>query len=306
MRRRTTLMYCTRIAATIVPAAVALTFIISGISGAVTTSGNPTTAAGRQAMSGPAPPLRVAVIGDFGTGGKIQSEVAQRMCRWRKSHPFDLVITTGDNIYPDGSARYFDTNFFQPYKCLLDDDVSFRATLGNHDVVTDNGRPELDEPAFGLPHRNYVFRTSGVRFVMVDSNVIKRDWLRRATRTRNGDLWTVVAFHHPVFSPGEHGSTSGFRPWMPRLFRERGVDVVFNGHDHLYAVSKPIGRVRYVVTGGGGAGLYSCHDEWFSAVCRERHHFSYVRAGAEQLRVKAVPKRGKPFHTFTTKGVAGR
>jgi hypothetical protein len=275
----------------------------------------PTEAMPAAGDGSPAPPrslgsapalLRFAVIGDFGTGSSIQSGVANRMCRWRRSRPFDLVITTGDNIYPDGAARYFEPNFFQPYECLLDDGVSFRATLGNHDVATDNGAPELGEPAFGIPRRNYVFRNAGVRFVMVNSNQIRRDWLRRATRAQAGDLWTVVAFHHPVFSPGTHGSTPGFRPWMPRLFRKRGVDVVFNGHDHLYAVSKPIRRIRYVVTGGGGAGLYSCHDRWFSAICRELHHFSYVRVGAERIRVTAVPRRGEPFHSFATTGVSGQ
>jgi Calcineurin-like phosphoesterase len=285
------------------PAIVALVLIAPDAPGATITAGDRATAA--RALSG-SRFLRFAVIGDFGTGGTTQKDVADRMCRRRNSYPFDFVITTGDNIYPDGSAQYFDSNFFQPYDCLLENDVAFRSTLGNHDVITDNGRPELNEPAFGMPSRNYVFRISGVRFVMVESNVIARDWLRRATRSREDDTWTVVAFHHPVFSPGTHGSTDGMRPWMPRLFRDRGVDIVFNGHDHLYAVSKPIRRVRYVVTGGGGAGLYTCRDRWFSDICLERHHFLTVRAGAEQIRVTAVPPRGKRFHTFTTTGIAGR
>jgi predicted phosphodiesterase len=271
---------------------------------AVTAAGGGTIDPAARGAGSPRPLLRFAVLGDFGTGSPTQSAVADRMCRWRRSHPFDLVITTGDNIYPDGAARYFEPHFFQPYECLLDDGVRFRATLGNHDVATDNGAPEFAEPAFGMPRRNYVFRRSGIRFVMVNSNAIDRDWVRKATRAKEGDLWTVVAFHHPVFSPGDHGSTPGLRPWMPRLFRKRGVDIVFNGHDHLYAVSKPIRRIRFVVTGGGGAGLYSCHDAWFKAVCRESHHFSYVTVGLERMRVKAVPRRGDPFHSFKTTGVA--
>jgi hypothetical protein len=280
-----------------VGAALALT-ASAAPTAAVPAAGDGSIAPPRSRRAAPAL-LRFAVIGDFGTGSSIQKEVANRMCRWRASHPFDLVITTGDNIYPDGAAQYFEPNFFQPYECLLDNGVSFHATLGNHDVATDNGAPELGEPAFGIPRRNYVFRNAGVRFVMVNSNAINRAWLRRATRAGARDSWTVVAFHHPVFSPGAHGSTPGFRPWMPRLFRSRGVDIVFNGHDHLYAVSKPIRRIRYVVTGGGGAGLYPCHDRWFSAVCRERHHFTYVRVGTEGIRVRAVPPEGKPFHVFT-------
>jgi 3',5'-cyclic AMP phosphodiesterase CpdA len=291
-----------RVTGKILPVVAALALVAPAAPTAAMPAAGDGSAAPAKSLRAAPPLLRFAVIGDFGTSSSIQNEVANRMCRWRTSHPFDLVITTGDNIYPDGSASYFEPNFFQPYECLLDNGVSFHATLGNHDVATDNGAPELGEPAFGMPKRNYVFRDSGVRFVMVNSNAIRRDWLRQATRARSGDLWTVVAFHHPVFSPGEHGSTPGLRPWMPRLFRRRGVDVVFNGHDHLYAVSRPIKRVRYVVTGGGGAGLYPCHDRWFSAICRERHHFTFVRVDVQGIRMTAVPRRGKPFHSFTTTG----
>ena len=246
--------------------------------------------------------MRFAVLGDFGTGFSDQAEVARRMCRWRRDHPFRLVITTGDNIYPDGHPDHFDDKFFEPYACLLNNGVRFRASLGNHDVVTDNGRPELEEPAFGMRGRNYVIRSGGVRFVIADSNVLDKEWLRTALNPRSGDRWTIVAFHHPVFSPGTHGSTHGFRPDLPRMFRRKGVDLVLNGHDHLYAVTKPINRIRYVVTGGGGAGLYDCHSRWFTARCRERHHFLYVTVKAGRLVVQAMPETGDRIHRFVTRG----
>lgn len=253
----------------------------------------------------PVPPadLSFAVIGDFGTGDAVQAAVANRMCRWRKRHAFDLVITTGDNVYPDGAPERFDTAFYRPYSCLFDAGVRFRATLGNHDVQTDGGAPELEDPAFGMRRRNYVVRRDGVRFVLVDSNLVDWDWLRAATRPAPTDRWTIVAFHHPVYSPGTgHGSTPGFRPKMPRLFRRRGVDLVLNGHDHIYAVSKPLRRIRYVVTGGGGAGLYGCTPRWFAERCEERHHFLWIVATTKSIRVQAVPASGRPFHRFTTTG----
>lgn len=246
---------------------------------------------------------RFVVIGDWGTGLDSSERVARRMCRWRKDHPFGLVVTTGDNIYPDGSSDYFEPNFFDPFGCLLDAGVKWRSALGNHDVVTDNGAPELEEPAFGIRNRNYVVRASGVRLVIANSNHIKRNWLRRATKPEEGDEWTVVAFHHPVYSPGDHGSTPGFAEWMPSLFARRGVDIVVNGHDHLYAVSKKLDGIRYVVTGGGGASLYDCHEHPLFITCKERHHFLYVRVTVDRLVVQAVPDRGAVLHTFATRGI---
>jgi Calcineurin-like phosphoesterase len=242
---------------------------------------------------------RFVVIGDWGTGLESSDRVAARMCKWRKKHHYDLVLTAGDNIYPDGAASNFENNFFEPFSCLLEKGVQWRSALGNHDVVTDNGQPELDEPAFGMRGRNYVVRTSGVRFVIANSNDIRRKWLRRKLGAEDGDLWIVVSFHHPVFSPGEHGSTPGFADWMPKLFARKDVDLVVNGHDHLYAVTKPVRGVRYAVTGGGGASLYDCTDsEPKAVVCKSRHHFLSVRVTAEAMAVRAVTPAGKVLDRF--------
>lgn len=272
--------------------------------------------AAQSSSSGTVPPLPTgtssepeafsfAVVGDFGTGDSNQQAVADRMCSWRANHGFDLVFTTGDNVYPDGDPDRFEAAFYDPYDCLLSNGVAFHSVLGNHDVQTDNGRPEIEDDGFGMPKRNYVVQAGGVRFVMIDSNSVNMDFLRRATRAAEGDEWTVVSMHHPVYSPGTgHGSEPGFRPRLPRLFRKRGVDLVLHGHDHLYAATKSLKGIRYVVTGGGGAGLYDCTDPWFNARCEERHHFLYVTATADELTVKAVPAEGKVFHRFRTSGRA--
>src|SRR2546422_1757537 len=53
----------------------------------------------------PSESLRLAIKGDFGNGSSDQTKITQRMCDWRASTGFSLVITTGDNIYdPDGNA----------------------------------------------------------------------------------------------------------------------------------------------------------------------------------------------------------
>jgi Calcineurin-like phosphoesterase len=247
--------------------------------------------------------FRFGVIGDSGTGGIAQARVASRMCRWRTRHPFELVVTTGDNIYPNGDPAHFYGKFRKPYGCLLDGGVRFHASLGNHDVMTRDGRPEINRDVFGIRARNYVVRRRGVRFVIADSNGLNRRWLRRALRAGEGDRWTIAVFHHPVFSAGTgHGSTPGFRPGLPQVFQRKGVDLALAGHDHVYFVSKRIRGVRYVVTGGGGGPLYGCAPRWFTARCKARHHFLSVTVRSDHITVKAVPPSGSPFHAFTTPG----
>ena len=46
---------------------------------------------------------------------------------------FDFVTMDGDNIYGGHSPRDFQQKFEEPYKPLLDENVKFYASLGNHD-----------------------------------------------------------------------------------------------------------------------------------------------------------------------------
>lgn len=243
-----------------------------------------------------------AVIGDWGAGTEQQQDVADRMCRWRQRRSFDHVFTTGDNIYPDGRGSNFEPFFFDVYGCLFDAGVRWHAALGNHDVVLENGAAELNEPAFGLKARNYVVRKFGVRFVVVDSNDLNMRFLRKQTRTRSGDRFTVVLMHHPVFSGGDsHGPTPGLAERVGELFSRRGVDLVFSGHDHVYSASRVVAGVRYVVTGGGGAGSNGCRSSVAIVSCVSRYHFIYVKVFDDRLKVRAVPRSGVPFETFTVR-----
>jgi len=254
--------------------------------------------------SRPSSILRLAVIGDFGDGSEAQAALGREMCRWRKRHPFSIVLATGDNIYPDGSSRYFRSRFLEPYGCLHRRGVRWHAVLGNHDVMTENGRPELSTPAFGMRGRNYLIRRRHVRMVFFDSNQPDVRWLRRALRTKADNRWTVVIMHHPVYSAGHHFPTPGFIPRLPRLFRRRGVDLVLTGHDHLYSESRRIHGIGYVVTGAGGAEVHDCIERSFIRACHSRTHFLYLTAGPRRIRVRAIDTDGEVFARFRTRGLS--
>lgn len=249
-------------------------------------------------------PMRFALIGDQGSGEAPQHAVAHRMCRWRRNHSFRLVFTAGDNVYDHGEPSRFVETFYEPYECLLSNGAQFHASLGNHDVETAEGAAELANPDFGFKNAqgNYVVRKRHVRFVVADAPHLDFDWLRRNTREEPGDRWTIVIFHFPVYSSGGYKTHAGYVPMMPRLFKKRGVDLVINGHDHLYSVTKELNGIRYVISGGGGASLYACHDRWFADKCRSAHHFLYVVAGRNLIKVRAVPRHGRPFDRFSTTG----
>src|SRR5262245_56420618 len=76
--------------------------------------------------------VRFAAIGDNGTGGKAEYQVAERLAAARRKFPFEFVVMMGDNLYGGDTPKDFARKFETPYKPLLDIGVKFYATLGNH------------------------------------------------------------------------------------------------------------------------------------------------------------------------------
>jgi hypothetical protein len=252
-------------------------------------------------------PFTFAVLGDSGRGGAPQYAVAERLKAMRP----DLVLHTGDVVYPAGEARRFDDRYFRPYRDLIAS-IPFFLSLGNHDVATANGQAYLD--AFDLPSNNpertkryYSFDYGNARFIALDSNQAPGPggpmfaWLA-AELARPPKFWTFVFFHHPPYSSGKHGSQLGVRQvWSP-LFERAAVAVVFNGHDHTYERTVPVRDfepagpgVVYVVTGGGGGELYNVGRSAWTAHSASVHHVVRVEVRGCALDLQAVATDGAVF-----------
>jgi hypothetical protein len=84
--------------------------------------------------------------------------------------------------------------------------------------------------------------------------------------------------------------------YVPILVRHH-VDLLFAGHDHLYQRGEA-GGLRYIVTGGGGAGLYdascgvphkpACDEDGMQKLAVE-HHFIALRI--DKHAIEMCPRR---------------
>lgn len=195
--------------------------------------------------------LRLAVIGDSGSGAQSQYEVARELIRYREKFPFEMVLMLGDNIYGRNNAGSFEKKFERPYKALLDGGVKFHAVLGNHDNVNQR----YYQPFNMNGARFYTFRPKpGVRFFALDSNYMGReqlDWLEKELRASAGD-WKICLMHHPLYSSGRHGSAKVLRGALEPLFVQYRVSVSFAGHEHFYERLNPQKGVHYFVSGAAG------------------------------------------------------
>lgn len=265
---------------------------------------------------GPAFPFRLLAFGDSGTGGKSQYQLAERMIPYRP----DLIIHTGDVIYPRGAAEDYPRKFFRPYAPLLPR-AALMAVIGNHDYVDHGGRPLLDVfvlpangPAGTEPERHYWFDYGCARFAAFDSDVDESElrekvapWIRQVF-TSAGTKWRVVFFHHPPYTGADkHLPDSRVRTLIvPELERSR-VDIVFNGHNHLYERSRPISGdnvvaeaegIVYIVTGAGGANRYAMagpasRPAYTEAYFDSDFSFTVVDFSTGSVKLRQVDARGR-------------
>jgi 3',5'-cyclic AMP phosphodiesterase CpdA len=246
-----------------------------------------------------------AVIGDSGDGGPDQLAVARLLGGLSP----DLILHTGDVVYPAGEDQDYDERFFGPYGETLRE-VPVFPTLGNHDVDGAGGAAYLAN--FRTPRndprgtgRYYSFDWGGVHFVSLDSELYYKDLHGSPAEQRawlESDLaatarpWKVVFLHRPPYSSSDHGSDFTIRADLAPVFARRGVDLVFSGHDHAYERTVPTNGVTYVVSGGGGKMLYPVRGERWTAAGRSAHHAVRVRVeGAGRLRLEAVGTDGAVF-----------
>ncbi len=195
--------------------------------------------------------LKLAVIGDNGTGDPAQYETAQRLVTARARFPYSAVLMLGDNMYGRQDPPDFVDKFERPYAPLLAAGVTFKAALGNHD------RPEnRDYAPFGMGgQRYYSFVLQQVRFVVLDTNQLDPAQLRWADETLASatEAWKVAVFHHPLYSDARrHGSNVDLRVLLEPILVKNGVRVALSGHEHVYERTHPQKGITYFVNGIGG------------------------------------------------------
>jgi hypothetical protein len=178
------------------------------------------------------------------------------------------VFTAGDNVYMHGLKSEFD-ECYEPtwgrHKSRT------RPTAGNHEY--ESGAVDYfiyfgaNAGPAGLGY--YRYSVGPWTILALNSELpsgpgsAQGEWLRQELATQP-TLCTAAIWHRPLFTSGPNGSNTDMRDvW--RVLYEFNVDVVINGHDHLYerfAPQDPDGRpdpvrgIRQFTIGTGGALLY--------------------------------------------------
>jgi hypothetical protein len=189
------------------------------------------------------------------------------------------VLPLGDNQYEDGTLAKYQASYGPSWGRLK---AITHPVPGNHEYVRAGG--SLHAPGYfryfgaaaGNPSAGYYsYDLGGWHLIALNSQCGALDgcrassreerWLRRDLARNRGARCTLAYWHEPRFSSGPHGQEPVYDDLWQDLYAA-GVDVVLNGHDHVYerfapqdpdAQPDPARGIREFVVGTGGRSHYT-------------------------------------------------
>jgi len=183
------------------------------------------------------------------------------------------VFTAGDNAYSRGSATEFRDCYGPTWGRHRDRTYP---TPGNHDYDSNDGaRGYFDYFGDRAGPRSggfYAYDVASWRVYALNSEFdrvpnlgqMQMDWLRTEFTSRPAPC-SIAIWHKPLYTSGPNGENPHMRDIFKLLY-DNGVDIVLNGHDHLYERFLPQdanGRVdqargiRQFTVGTGGVDTYT-------------------------------------------------
>lgn len=202
-------------------------------------------------------------------------------------------------------------------------------TPGNHEYYIPNQMERylnpFWRPGFALPLNGpegvedlaetvYYIDYQGTRIISLNSMaalgyeelaIAQAEWLEQIL-ANNPNNWTVVTFHHPVFSTARNRDNKPVREYFKPLFDKYGVDLVLQGHDHTYArgnnlsegVTAQSGHTMYVVSVAGPKMYKQSEDAWWDKGAEDTQLYQVISVSKEKIVFRAYNAVGKLFDTF--------
>jgi len=165
----------------------------------------------------------------------------------------DMVETPAYNTTEKNSEWEWEQFFESQQDILLK--TPFAPVLGNHDnSVHHNFKHHFNMGI--IPHdttgSTYTYIYGDAQFFAINTerynhsnnfNAFLRKWVRDEIELHPDITWRLVYFHRPLFTGANHQNGEKDTAWrknMIPLIDSLNIDIVFQGHDHVYEVIGPV------------------------------------------------------------------
>ena len=265
---------------------------------------------------GPDQAFSFVMFGDTQKNPNVTKKIAT--LAWQRRPNF--VVHLGDVVDNGLDKREWVDELFAPCRELFGR-VPVYPCIGNHEKDHANYYRYFALPA---PEYYYSYRYGNAEFFVLDSNkslgpkTEQYAWLD-GKLAKSTAKWKFCYHHHPPYSsddddfgdtwkgePSRMGDTNVRQ--LAALYEKHNVDMVWNGHIHVYERTWPLRKgkvdhktgVIYITSGGGGGPLesFSPVPTWFKAQSRSDYHFCYVAIAGDRLSFKAFDHQAMLFDSI--------
>lgn len=240
-----------------------------------------------------------------------------------------FAIFAGDLVDTGTNERSWDMWFNA--LGLLASNYPIMPVPGNHEhngqVLTNLWRPLFTLPENGpdsMKESCYTFTYNGVRMIGLDSAKGAYEfrgegeiatWLEDMLKN-DSCQWTIVYFHHPIYSSAKGRNHVEWRLAIKPLLDKYKVDLVLQGHDHIYTRTSPqtpsVDTVDLVnvkeldpdsrtvyVTSVAGEKMYELEEKpFFVKMQPDTQLFQTIRIDGDTLTLTAITSTGRIIDSF--------
>ncbi len=158
----------------------------------------------------------------------------------------------------------------------------------------------------------YFFDWQGVRLIVLNSNdrlAEQAAWLG-GVLADNPSRWTIVSFHHPLYSTGRERDDRETRDAFLPVFDRFAVDLVLTGHDHSYGRTHPLragapvaagARGTVYVVSTSGPKFYAVNVQYGGLMAKMAgalQLFQQITVDGDRLRFTSIAANGEINDTF--------
>ena len=284
----------------------------------------------RTAEAGTAP-FTFIYFGDSQIGSKsLYARVIRQA--YRSTPDAALMVFAGD-LVDGGSGKTLHNDEWGDWHAaagFITSEVPVLATPGNHEFYHPEEREKRDlnrywRAGFTLPENGpegleetaYTVDYQGMRFIIINSDKMVRneafaraqtEWAEELLRNNHCN-WTVVVFHHPVYSTSARRDNTVVRENLKPLFDRYGVDLVLTGHDHTYARGMVMPDERdmkgnaagpvYVVSVSGSKQYQQDANQWWQVGLTNTQLWQTVSTDGNRLLYRAYDASSSLVDQFT-------
>lgn len=230
----------------------------------------------------------------------------------------DMLVHAGDMVDKGFEQEQWDWWFEAAQQELMQ--TTLVPIIGNHEVMGNNGNgdylAQFHNPQNGpadTKGSSFSFDINNTHFVVLNTEGSEESFKEQA-EWLDKDLagtdrkWKVLFFHQGPYG-SIYANERAQKIWVP-VFDKHQVDLVLNGHDHIYMRSFPMkgGKIvpegqgtRYVIGGSSGPKFYSLTERfWQEKIYDEDIHvFTGVEIDGDTLTLTAKTVDGTVIDVLT-------